>query len=220
MSKDKKITLKKRIMDRTAPFFTKIGGLSRKQRLLICVATLAVVGAVYYYFFLAPLIQRVASLNKNLTSLKADLVKYKRGAASLPAIKEKYKAAEDAFNMAVTALPDKKEIPSLLTAIANSGNNAGLEFVLFKPEAESLKDFYVEIPISIKVAGGYHQLAQFFDRVSRLSRIVNIKDIVINYSKNNASLAASCKALTYMFIEKREVEKPDAKKKKRRGKKG
>jgi len=85
------------------------------------------------------------------------------------------------------ALPDKKEIPSLLTSISEAGKEAGLEFLLFQPISEINKDFYAEIPVSIKVAGNYHNVGLFFDNVSRLFRIVNIKDIVMTLQPTGLS---------------------------------
>lgn len=219
MSKEKKQTqgFKARMEQKTAPYFEKIGNLSRLQRFLICVLTLGLIGAAYYYVFLEPRLKSITKLENEHAALSSKLITYKTKAASLKKYEEKFKAAEDAFHTALAALPDKKEIPSLLTAISNSGNNAGLEFLLFRPEKEVKNNFYAEIPVSIKVEGGYHQLTQFFDRVSQLSRLVNIKDIVVNYSKQDDSLAASCKSLTYMFVEKVDAEKQPSKSKKGRG---
>ena len=206
--------------EKVTPLFEKVGALSRKQRLLICVLTLALIGGVYYYFFLTPRLESIQRLTHEYDRLSAQLVSFKRKAASLEKYEAKLKSMEDEFYTALLALPDKKEIPSLLTAVSNSGNDAGLEFLLFKPESEVKKDFYAEIPVSIKVRGGYHQIAEFFDRVSQLSRLVNIQDIVMNYAAKDAMLTVSCKALTYMFVEKSEVDQPKKTKNSKRGKRG
>ncbi len=112
------------------------------------------------------------------------------------------------------ALPDKKEIPSLLTNITESGKDAGLEFLLFQPKPEINKDFYAEIPVSIKVAGNYHNVGLFFDKVSRLSRIVNIKDIVMATTREGKGLNTSCTAVTYRFVETEEKDAANKAKKK------
>jgi len=103
--------------------------------------------------------------------------------------------------LAKAVLPETKEIPSLLSSISQSGQDAGLEFVLFEPKAEVKKDFYAEIPVSIKVTGSYHNIATFFDNVSRLYRIVNIQNIEMKSGKNDTSLDTSCTAVTYKFVE-------------------
>ncbi|MBF0242328.1 MAG: type 4a pilus biogenesis protein PilO [Desulfamplus sp.] len=193
------------LREKTAPFFEKVGRLSKMQRILICVLTLSAMLGSYYYFFLIPRQEAILSLEQKHEELSQQLVTYQAKAARLNAVKKKKEEKEEEFFIALAALPDAKEIPALLTAVSKSGNESGLEFMLFKPEAEVIKDFYAEIPVSINVKGGYHQLALFFDRVSLLSRIVNIKDIVINYDKGGV-LTAACKAVTYRFIPKAETE--------------
>jgi type IV pilus assembly protein PilO len=102
-----------------------------------------------------------------------------------------------------------------LSSISQSGRDAGLDFLLFQPQAEKNKDFYAEIPVSIKITGNYHNVALFFDKVARLSRIVNIDDIKMTSTKGNANLITSCKAVTYRFVEKK-VEPASSKKKKKK----
>ena len=122
------------------------------------------------------------------------------------------------FKSAMKALPEKEEIPSLLTSISRSGQDVGLEFLEFTPKAEVRKEFYAEIPVSIKVQGGYHDLAIFFDKVARLSRIVNIKNISMGRGKGGQELNTSCTAVTYKFIEPA-PKKPGKKKKKKKKRK-
>ena len=74
--------------------------------------------------------------------------------------------AEVQFKTAMKALPEKEEIPSLLTSISRSGQDVGLEFLLFEPKNEVRKEFYAEIPVAMHVIGGYHDLAIFFDKVA------------------------------------------------------
>ncbi len=218
MKKDKekdqqgKKALRDQIIEKTAPFFEKIGVLSKLQRVLICIVTLAVMIGGYYYFFMMPRIEKITTLENKHQELNRQLATYRQKAARLEEFRQKKRVKEEEFYTALAALPDAKEIPSLLTAVSKSGSDSGLEFLLFKPESESLKDFYAEIPVSINVKGGYHQIAQFFDRVSQLSRIVNIKDITISYSQSGGLLTASCKAITYRFVEKTEAEQADAQK--------
>ena len=125
--------------------------------------------------------------------------------------------AEAEFKTALKALPDKREIPSLLTSVSRVGIESGLEFLLFQPQPEVMKEFYAEIPVSIRISGGYHNVALFFDRVARLPRIVNIKNIKMNKSKGSLKLTTTCTAVTYRFVEtpkKKPVKKGKKRKKK------
>jgi type IV pilus assembly protein PilO len=99
------------------------------------------------------------------------------------------------------ALPEKEEIPTLLTGISKAGKDSGLNFVLFQPKPDVEKEFYAEIPVAMKVRGDYHGVATFFESVAGLNRIVNIRDITITPDKDSSNLSTTCTAVTYKFIE-------------------
>ncbi|MBU4101858.1 MAG: type 4a pilus biogenesis protein PilO [Proteobacteria bacterium] len=189
------------------PLFEKVGNISKVHRILICVSTLIVITGLFVYFLYIPKFEKLNQLNSDYKNLEKMLASAKKKAAQVNKYREEMKMAEAQYKIAMKALPDKKEIPSLLTNISESGKEAGLEFLLFQPESEINKDFYAEIPVSIKVAGNYHNVGLFFDKVSRLSRIVNIKDIVMETSKEGNMLNTSCTAVTYRFVEVEEKEK-------------
>jgi type IV pilus assembly protein PilO len=86
--------------------------------------------------------------------------------------------------------------------------NSGLEFRLFKPEPEKQADFYAEVPVSLTILGRFHELARFFDHLSKLSRIVNVTDIKIAPLKgkeDSSTLSTSCLLTTFRFLEPRET---------------
>jgi type IV pilus assembly protein PilO len=78
---------------------------------------------------------------------------------------------------------------------------------MFQPRPERQKDFYAEIPVSIKVTGGYHNVAMFFDNVARLYRIVNIENIQMKSEGRTHSLMTTCTAVTYRFVDQTEQPK-------------
>ena len=131
------------------------------------------------------------------------------------AYRKKMQDAEEQFKIVMRALPEKEEIPTLLTGISKAGRDSGLEFVLFQPKPEIGKDFYAEIPVSMKVTGDYHGVATFFESVAELNRIVNIRDIDMAPDKDSAKLMATCTAVTYKFIEASDTPKKSKRKKKR-----
>ncbi|MBW1840495.1 MAG: type 4a pilus biogenesis protein PilO [Deltaproteobacteria bacterium] len=150
-------------------------------------------------------------LDSKLQTLKIKARKLKQLQADL-------NAAEDKFKIARRALPDQKDIPSLLAAISNSGQESGLNFLLFQPAGVKTKDFYAEIPITLNVEGSYHEVVVFFDRVARLPRIVNISNLRMGQTAGATMLSASLTASTYQFVEK-PPEPPKTKKKKKKKKK-
>ncbi len=183
------------------PLLENIGDLPKGRRILICAATFIVLIGSFFYFSYLPKFENLNQLNSDYKNLEQRLASAKKRAAQLSKYREDMKMAETKYRIAMKALPDKKEIPSLLTNITKSGKDAGVEFLLFQPESEINKDFYAEIPVSIKVAGNYHNVGLFFDKASRLYRIVNIKDIVMAPPREGGMLNTSCTATTYRFVE-------------------
>ncbi|RLC26981.1 MAG: protein PilO [Deltaproteobacteria bacterium] len=196
------------------PLFEKAGNISKVHRILICVATFIVITGLFVYFSYLPKFENLNQLNSEYKNLEKKLISVKKKAAKLNKYRKDMKLAEAKYKLAMKALPDKKEIPSLLTSISESGKEAGLEFLLFQPESEINKDFYAEIPVSIKIAGNYHNVGLFFDNVSRLYRIVNIKNIVMATPRDGDMLNTSCTAVTYRFVETEEKDAANTAKKK------
>jgi type IV pilus assembly protein PilO len=199
--------------------FEKIAQLTRIQRIIICVVTFLIIGGLFFYLVYMPKSGQINELTDKLDNLETQLVKARADASKLPGLQKKYEEVQGNFRLVLQLLPDRKEIPSLLENVSASGRLSGLEFLLFQPKQEIARDFYAEIPVNINVSGGYHNLALFFDKVARLSRIVNISDINISNAKQKESeqtiLNASCTATTYRFIE--EEQRKPAKKKKKKG---
>jgi type IV pilus assembly protein PilO len=195
-------------------FFAKIEELSKVQRILIFSGVFIALIAIFVFLLYKPKLAQISTLKSQLKDLEQKLVVAKKNAADLKKFQKKMQEAEVQFKTAMRALPEKEEIPSLLTSISRSGQDVGLEFLLFEPKSEVRKEFYAEIPVAMKVKGGYHDLAIFFDKVARLSRIVNIKNIEMGREKDSTDLNTSCTAVTYKFVE----PAPPKKKKKKRKK--
>jgi type IV pilus assembly protein PilO len=199
-------------------FISKIEKLSKIQRILIFSGIFVLIIAIFIFVLYKPKLEKIGKLKKELGTLEKKLVVAKKNAADLKKFQKTMQEAEVQFRSAMKALPEKEEIPSLLTSISRSGQDVGLEFLEFTPKAEVRKEFYAEIPVSIKVNGGYHDLAIFFDKVARLSRIVNIKNISMGPGKGGQELNTSCTAVTYKFVEPA-PKKPSKKRKKKKKKK-
>lgn len=195
------------------PFFEKVEKLSKIQRIVISVLLFALIAGGFIYFSYWPKIESISKLNTKLDQLEKKLEIAQKNAADLKKFQAKMDEAEAQFKMAMKKLPDKEEIPSLLASISNSGQQVGLEFLLFEPKPEKRKEFYAEIPVAMNIKGDYHNLALFFDQVARLSRIVNIQNIQMapGKGKGDTDLNARCMAVTYKFIES--TENKDTKKK-------
>jgi type IV pilus assembly protein PilO len=193
-------------------FFGKVEKLSKVQRILIFSSVFVAVVAIFVFLLYKPKLEQISNLKKQLKTLENKLIVAKKNAADLEKFQKKMQAAEVQFKTAMKALPEKEEIPSLLTSISRSGQDVGLDFLLFEPKSEIRKEFYAEIPVAMQVKGGYHDLAIFFDKVARLSRIVNIKNIKMARAKDSMDLNTSCTAVTYKFVEPAPKKKSKKKK--------
>ena len=196
-------------------FFAKIEALSKVQRILIFASVFVLIVVIFVFLLYKPKLADIKKLKKELSGLEKKLVVAKKNAANLEKFQKMMEEAEVEFQKAMKALPEKEEIPSLLTSISRSGQDVGLEFLLFEPKGEVRKEFYAEIPVAMQVVGGYHDLAMFFDKVARLSRIVNIKNISMGRIGNTQDLNTTCTAVTYKFVEPA-PQKPSNKKVRRR----
>lgn len=206
-------------MEKVNPVYEKLEQLSKIQRIVIWAGVLTLLIGAFIYFSYLPKFKNIDKLKTNLTKVEKKLEIAKKNARQLNAYRKKMQAAERQFKIVMRALPEKEEIPPLLTGISKAGKASDLNFILFQPKPEVQKDFYAEIPVNIKVTGDYHGVATFFESVAGLNRIVNIKDIKMTPEKENSQLTTSCTAVTYKFIEEskeKTSEKSTKKRKKKR----
>jgi type IV pilus assembly protein PilO len=201
-----------------APVIERIERLSKLQRILIYAGTVIVLVGAFVYFSYMPKLKEIGKLKVKQNELQKKLQTAKKNAAQLDYYRARMREAETKFKIAKRALPDKKEIPTLIDGISQAAHDAGLEILVFTPKPEVRKEFYAENPISIKVSGDYHNVAVFFDMVAGLPRIVNVTDIAMVPAKEGAELTTSCTAVVYRFVEPVKKEGKGKKKKKKRKK--
>ena len=196
--------------------FERVSELSKIQRIMICVGVFVIIFVLFWFLSYWPRWQSIGKLNAEEKRLSAELTRSKKNAQQLDTLRKEFESKQRDFNLVMKSLPEKEEISSLLTGVSQSGQQAGLEFLLFQPQGDVNKNFYAEIPVSMRVRGGYHNVAQFFDKVANLSRIVNIRNIQMSRDKTG-SLTTSCEAVTYKFIEPTpDKAKPEDKKLKKK----
>ena len=135
--------------------------------------------------------------------LKTTFLDKKKVAVDLPAYRKQLDDIEKQFGALLKQLPGKSEMDALLTDINQAGLGRGLQFELFKPApAETVKDFYAELPITIRVTGNYHDIGAFAGDIGKLSRIVTLNDISIS---GQGTLAMDATAMTYRYLDEAEV---------------
>jgi type IV pilus assembly protein PilO len=137
--------------------------------------------------------------------LRQTFVDKKRQAINLEAYRKQLEDIEKSFGALLKQLPSKSEMDALLTDINQAGLGRGLQFELFKPAAaESMSEFYAELPIQLRITGGYHDFGAFATDISRLSRIVTLNDIGLTSGKDGG-LIMDAVAKTYRYLDEEEV---------------
>jgi len=186
------------------PKVEKLLKLPLYQRSLLLAALVVVVFGVFVWFLWLPEYDKLAGMDQEIARLEADYVQKKQIADNLPKFKEEFAKLEKLLEEALTQLPNKKEIPTLLTNLASLAKDNGLEVVNFTPRGEVNKGFYAEVPASLDLVGSYHQIAEFAQAVGKLSRIVNLSDLSLASPRvdgRSAVLGIKCKVTTFRFVE-------------------
>lgn len=182
------------------PFFDPIVNAPRSQKLVAGVMGAIVIAAAAYFLLLAPAQAEVDRLRTQLDSLQrevarsraivADLMKYRREVAELTA----------RLNALKERLPGEREIPTLYRTVSDAATAAGLGVSLFQPRPPATRDYYVEIPISLNAEAGYHQIGEFFERVAKLTRVVNVTEIKLSgLNRPRSPVRAELVLATYMY---------------------
>lgn len=178
-----------------------ISELPPLKRILISIFSLVTITTMVGFLVIWPRWQQVRQLEQNLSQLQLQLTTALNQARQIDSFRKQMADAEENYRKAAQALPETQEIPSLLAGISQAGHTSALEFLLFEPKGETVREFYAEIPVSISVQGSYHHAARFFDKVARLPRLVNIRDIRIAPPRPGEPLVTTCTAVTYKFVE-------------------
>jgi len=182
----------------------KVLNLPAYQRIFIVLIIMALLAVGFYFLFYQPQLERHANLIKQRDAAQVKLQKNQKIANNLAVYRAEYEKMQVQLDEALGELPLRKEIPSLLTSIGDLAKEKGLEVLRFKPAGETAKGFYAEVPVTLKLSGSYHQAAAFFDAVSKMERIVNIKGLTLGGTKEvkgKTTLGVDCSAVTFRFVE-------------------
>ena len=196
--------------------------LSTPKKVLILVIILCVISGLYLHVFFMPQKEELSVAQKELSKLENELNNSKAIARDLQKYKEQVAKLNEELKNALTQLPNEKEIPEILKTISSLGKESNLEFTLFRPKPEQPQQFFANVPIDLAVLGSYHNMGIFFDKVSKLPRIINVVDFNMTKAKDikdtkgktetEILLKTSCIISTYRFIEKKGEEKKSEKK--------
>ena len=186
---------------------SQFANLSPAKKILVMLIVAALIPGLYWYSFHRANARTMQRLRGDLSTKQAKLNENKAIARNLPRFKDEVGKLNLHLAKVVEELPNSREIPNLLETISNLGAVSGLEVLFIKPRPDVNKGFYAEVPIQVKVKGGYHEMGMFMEAVSKLPRIINVSDITMGNPKEDERSGAivldiNALATTYRYLEK------------------
>lgn len=177
----------------------KIGSWPILPKLGMLLITLLLLVFASYWFDWQQQLEQIGTEKQKEQELRTTFLDKKKQAIDLPAYRKQLEDIEKQFGALLKQLPGKSEMDALLTDINQAGLGRGLQFELFKPAVqETMRDFYAELPITIKITGNYHDLGAFASDIGKLSRIVTLNDISLATAKDGLVLDAVAKTFRYL----------------------
>ena len=169
---------------------------------------------VFYQYVEVPARAEMATRESQLKALHADVAKGRETAKKLPEFRAQVEELEGRLTNLRAVLPEEKDAGDLLRRLQTVATQSNLQIKSFKPAATLTKELHAEWPISLELDGTYHNLAIFFDRVGKFTRIVNITSVDIQDKASpepNANITAKCVATTFVLLDKPAPPKPGVK---------
>ena len=196
----------------------KIQKVPPKTRLVVFIGLIVVLLVAYVLQFQIPMNTQIDQLKKSLAELQAKVQQNDNKIKKLDELRAEVKTLQARLVVLTEQLPPESEVSGLLRQIQNLVNQSGLVLKLWRPDKRRAhaSGLYEEIPITVTLVGGYHNTATFFDRVGKLTRIVNILNIKMGGAKvapsGNVEIDINCTAMTFSAVEKK-IEAPQTGKK-------
>jgi type IV pilus assembly protein PilO len=186
----------------------KIGKLTGAQKLAASLAVYALVAAGLWFALISPTRTEIQAAHDEQDRLEGERDENRDIAENRDRWEKNVERLNEELAKAIKELPNEREIPELLRRVSSIGKKIGLEFLLFQPLPENPRDFYAEVPVKLKIEGSYHEVATFFDRIGKLNRIVNVRDISLHDPAERGGkivLTIEGTAVTYRFLTASEV---------------
>jgi type IV pilus assembly protein PilO len=195
-------------------------------RIAIALIPTVVIAVAFYFVAYKPNSGKIKKLNADIVAQEKEIAKNEAKVAKLPEVKKRYAELEYSLKILSQQLPEENEVSDLLKKISDYGVKSGLQILLWKPGPRKThpSNIVYTVPVSVNMAGTYHNLGSFFSRLTSLDRIVNIKDIKMNTKggKKLGMLSITFRTETFSAIPLAErdksKDKPSGKKKKKRRK--
>ena len=173
-------------------------------RIAVMAGLLVATVAAFWWFDWQQQTETLARSEQEEVQLRESWAGKKRQAVNLDEHRQQLAEIDRQFGALLKQLPNRAEMDSLLSDINQAGLGRGLQFELFKPGANVVKEFYAEMPIDILVTGNYHALGEFASDVAGMPRIVTLNNVALNADKDGR-LKLEAKAITYRYLDEEEI---------------
>ncbi|WP_341911895.1 type 4a pilus biogenesis protein PilO [Polaromonas sp. YR568] len=173
-------------------------------RFLLCVFVTAAVVVALWFVWLADSDDELKAEQAKEVQLREDFKKKLAQAVNLEALKKQREQVQQYVTQLEKQLPSKAEMDALLSDINQAGLGRSLQFELFRPGQVSVKEYYAELPIAIKVSGRYHDIGAFAADIANLSRIVTLNNMTIVPVKDGM-MSMDTTAKTFRYLDPEEV---------------
>lgn len=173
-------------------------------RYLLCLAVTVFVVVALWFLWLSTSDEALTAEKANEVQLRADYTKKLKQAVNLEALKKQREQVQQYVVQLEKQLPSKAEMDALLSDINQAGLGRSLQFELFRPGQVSVKEYYAELPIAVRVTGRYHDIGAFAADIANLSRIVTLNNMSIVPGKDG-NLVMDTTAKTFRYLDEEEV---------------
>jgi type IV pilus assembly protein PilO len=173
-------------------------------RLMCGIGVIAAVIALGWFFYWNPQLEELEAGQKEEEKLKGEFQTKLQQAINLDGLRKQKEQIKEYVSTLEKQLPSKAEMDALLSDINQSGLGRGLQFELFKPGAPTVREYYAEQPIELKVTGSYHDVGAFASDIANLPRIVTLNNLSLVTAKEG-TLTLDAVAKTFRYLDKDEV---------------
>jgi len=193
----------------TPAIFDKLQKIPTKTRAIAFFSLIGVVAVLFIWQVHIPKTAEIRNLEAEITQQQAKIRENDAKIKKLDQLRAEVKSLQERLKILTEQLPPESEVSGLLRQIQGLVNKAGLSLKLWKPDRrrQHASGMYEEIPITLKLTGGYHNVAMFFDSVSKLTRIVNMLNVKMDQPKLGRSgtmeINIDCTAMTFAAVEKK-----------------
>jgi type IV pilus assembly protein PilO len=198
----------------------KFGELSTTHKLLILFGVAAVLYGAYWYFILDDKLIKINKATQEVAKLDQDIARLRAQVANLPELERSLGLRKKELYYAKTLLPeDARALEMLLASFERLGRDENVEFIFFQPGPEQVQEFYATRSVQLQISGTFHRLVTYFDRLTRLDRLVTIQNItfspVSDFSPTEKYLNVSLVLQVYRALTEAEIKAREAQKQKK-----